>query len=30
MKPTMNSWVQQWLLNFGPTKKTVPTGTTGP
>ncbi|MGA2255690.1 MAG: glycoside hydrolase family 9 protein [Thermoguttaceae bacterium] len=24
MSRPMNSWVQQWLLNFGPTKKMVP------
>ena len=24
MSRSMNSWVQQWLLNFGPTKKMVP------
>jgi len=24
MSRPMNSWVQQWLLNFGPTKKIVP------
>jgi hypothetical protein len=24
MSRRMNGWVQQWLLNFGPTKKMVP------